>query len=42
MSTPWCQPRPKLKPCYADFPVTTIILRFCIWSKETDVSRKTM
>ena len=36
----WSEPRPKLKPCYADFSFTTITLRFCVWSKKTDVSRK--
>ena len=32
--------RPKLNPFHADFPFTSIIFRFCIWFKITDVSRK--
>ena len=37
-STTWSDPRPKLKPCDADVSAATIIFRFCIWSKKTDVS----
>ena len=39
-SATWSEPRPKLNPFHADFSFTSIIFRFCIWSKITDVSRK--
>ena len=39
-SATWSEPRAKLNPFHADFPFTSIIFRFCIWSKITDVSRK--
>ena len=39
-SATWSEPRPKLNPFHADFPLTSIIFVFCIWSKINNVSRK--
>ena len=39
-SSTWTEPRPKLNPFDADFPLTAIAFCFWIWSKMTDFSHK--